>query len=93
MIKRNKRILTCLFALGITLAQWSMLLAEYNHPFHQPDSKCAVCLVVDHLSHAMAHIPPVLHIDRPVSSLIAESAVFVITSFNFRYLIRAPPSF
>jgi hypothetical protein len=48
--------------------------------------------VVDHLSHAVVHIPPALHIDRPVSLLITESAVFFITSFSFRYFIRAPPS-
>jgi hypothetical protein len=92
MIKRNQRILTYIFALGITLAQWSVLLAEYKHPFHQPDSKCAVCLVVDHLSHAMVYIPPALRIDRPVSLLISESVVSFVTSSSLRYFIRAPPS-
>ncbi|MCG6970464.1 MAG: hypothetical protein LJE85_11910 [Gammaproteobacteria bacterium] len=92
MIKRNNRTLTYIFALGITLAQCSMLLLEYKHPFHQPDSKCAVCLVADHLSHAMVYVPPMLHIDRAVSLLVTESAVFIITSFSFRYFIRAPPT-
>lgn len=93
MFKRNKRIATYFLALGIVLAQCSVVLAEVKHPFHQPDAKCSVCLVSDHFSHALVYIPPLQHFAQAVSQRPIEDAVFFTTSFDLRYFIRAPPSF
>jgi len=92
MFKHHKRLLTYLLALGITLAQCSMVFAEFTHPFHAPDGKCSVCVLSDHLSHAMVHIPPALYVDQFSVPPSTETVVILTTSFNFRYFIRAPPS-
>jgi hypothetical protein len=91
ILHRNKRIYIYLLALGITLAQCSIVFAEYNHPFHQPDSKCSVCLVAGHLAHALANAGLTLNIDRYVPLQSNTSKVFLVIPFSFRYLIRGPP--
>lgn len=91
MLKRNKRILTILLALGITLAQCTIVFAESNHPFHKPDSKCSVCLVAGHLSHALMHTGLTLNIDHFVPQQTNDSVTYLTVPFNIRYLIRGPP--
>ena len=90
---RNKRLFIYLLALGITLAQCSIVFAEYSHPFHQPDSKCSVCLVAGHLSHALTYAGFKLNIDRYVPLQRTESILSLNVPFSFRYLIRGPPQF
>lgn len=80
-----------LLVLGITLAQCSIVFAEYNHPFHQPDAKCTVCLVAGHLSHALANADLKLNIDRYVPLQSDDFFVALTIPFTVRYLIRGPP--
>ena len=90
-LQRNQRLFVLLLALGITLAQCTIVFAEYNHPFHQPDAKCTVCLVAGHLSHALTSAGLSLNIDRYVPLQRTDFLIFIAVPFNVRYLIRAPP--
>jgi hypothetical protein len=78
-------------ALGITLAQCTIVFAEYSHPFHPPDAKCTVCLVAGHLSHALTTSGLSLNIDRFIPWQSSDSVVSLDIPFVVRYLIRAPP--
>jgi hypothetical protein len=92
MLKQHKkRLLTYLLALGIFLAQCTIVFAESQHPIHKATDNCAVCLVAGHLSHAMVASGITLNIEH-FSPLQANDAVasLVIPS-SVPYLIRGPP--
>ena len=92
MLKRNKHIFTYLLAFGITLAQCSIVFAEYGHTHHKQDAKCMVCQVADHLSHAVVStIDLTLNIDSYAPMLSNEANVIHATPFVLFYLIRGPP--
>lgn len=92
MLKRHKRILSLLMALGLILAQCGIAFAEYSHPLHQPDSQCAVCLVAGHFSHALVNAGLTLNLAHYAPLHSDEAIVLLPTHFTVRYLIRAPPS-
>lgn len=91
MLKRNKRLLGYLLALGMLLAQVTVAYAEYDHPLHAPDVKCPVCLAVDHLSHGLIDTGTTLELNQH-TSLQADDAIAVLAlPFNSSYFIRGPP--
>ena len=91
MLKQNKFILSCLLALGIVLAQWTMTYAEYDHPLHVPDGKCSVCLVAGHLSHAVTSSALTFDVEQFSPLAEQEFDTSLRLSFSTPYLIRGPP--
>jgi hypothetical protein len=91
MLKSNKSLLSYLLALVILVSQCSIVFAEYEHKFHKVDCKCTVCLVADHLSHAVASSHLTLDIDHYTPLHSIKAVVFHTFSFTAAYLIRGPP--
>jgi hypothetical protein len=92
MLKHNKkRLLTYLLALGIFLAQCTIVFAESQHPIHKASDNCAVCLVAGHLSHAVVACGLTLNIERfsPLQGNDAIASLVILSSVP--YLIRGPP--
>ena len=92
MLIKYKKILTFLLAFGIGLAQCTVVFAEYNHPAHAPDAKCAVCHLAGHLSHALGSSNQTLDIDHYAPLLSVYSFVYLNIPSDLPYLIRGPPS-
>jgi hypothetical protein len=91
MLKRNKRLFGYLLALGLLLAQSTLVYAEYDHPLHAPDAKCPICLAVDHLSNGLTDTGVALDF-HPYASPQADAAVVgLVIPFRVSCLIRGPP--
>ncbi|KPJ90769.1 MAG: hypothetical protein AMJ55_13010 [Gammaproteobacteria bacterium SG8_15] len=85
------RIKAIFFALTFILAQSIIIFAEFDHPLHEPDSSCNICLAAGHLSNGLVsvdltiqlHAQPVYN-DRTSIHLFIQS---LLTAYN----VRAPP--
>lgn len=91
MLKRHKRLLTYLLAVGIFLAQCTIVFAESQHPIHKASDDCAVCLVAGHLSHAVINHGLTLNLERYSPLQGDDAKVTLAHSFSVAYLIRGPP--
>jgi hypothetical protein len=91
MLKQNKHLFGCLLALGLLLAQVTLVYAEYEHPLHAPDAKCPVCLAADHLSHGLIDSGVAPDFTPYASPQADEVITGLVTSFRVSYLIRGPP--
>jgi hypothetical protein len=92
MLKHHKkRILTSLLAVGIFLAQCTIVFAESQHPLHKASDNCEVCLVAGHLSHAMVASGLTLNIERCSPQHSNDAIASLVISSSVPYLIRGPP--
>ena len=92
MLKNNKkRILIYLMALGIFLAQSSIVFAESHHPLHKIGDHCDICLVAGHLSHALVGGGLTLNIDHYSPQQGNHASASLVISSSVPYLIRGPP--
>jgi hypothetical protein len=91
MLKQHKRLLTYLLAVGIILAQCTVVFAESQHPIHKASDSCAVCLVAGHLSHAVVNAGLTLNIDHFSPLQSHEAMASLLVPFHVAYLIRGPP--
>jgi len=91
MLKLNKHTLAYLLALGILVTQCTLIFAQYSHKFHKPDCKCKICLVVDHLAHALTNTSLTLKLGRYIPLQYNESVVFYTVLLSAVYSIRGPP--
>lgn len=89
MQKQQKTVLALVLAL--VLAQWLVLTHVHTQKSGTPDSLCSVCLVGEHLGHAVSNSPLAL---APLFVRQADFIVFV----NFvqqpirpAFQSRAPP--
>jgi hypothetical protein len=92
MLKHNKkRILIYLLALGIFLAQCTIVFAESQHPLHKATDNCDVCLVAGHLSHAMVASGLTLNIEHFSPQQGNDAIASLVIASSVPYLIRGPP--
>ena len=91
MLKRNKQLFAYLLALGLLLAQVTLVYAEYDHPLHAADAKCPICLAVDHLTHGLIDTGLTLQLNQHVSLPVDDSIALLAIPVSSSYFIRGPP--
>lgn len=92
MLKHNnKRILTYLMALGIFLAQSTIVFTESHHPIHKAGDHCDVCVVAGHLAHALVGSGLTLNIERFSPQQGNDDIASLVVSPSVPYFIRGPP--
>jgi hypothetical protein len=87
----HTRLKAIIFTLTFVLAQSVIIFAEFDHPLHEPDSSCNICLAAGHLSNGLVsadlnfqrHTLPVYHDNTQISFFIQT----LLTAYN----VRAPP--
>ena len=81
-----------LFLFSFLLAQGVVVLTEFDHPLHEPDSSCEVCIAADHLSNGLITLESGNHLQlqNVLNTIPGISSYF--ESHLTAYSVRAPPS-
>ena len=87
--RQNTKIL--FFLLSFLSAQAVVMFAEFDHPLHEPDSSCDICLAVDHLSNGVITIESDHHLLAQHEVRFSTNASNYFISLLSAYSVRAPP--
>lgn len=86
-----QQIKVLFFLLSFLLAQAIVMAVEFDHPLHEPDNSCDICLAVDHLSNGLITIESDHHL---LAQHERKTSTNVFNYFNpllSAYSARAPP--
>ena len=87
----RRHIKVLFFLLSFLSAQGVVMFAEFEHPLHEPDSSCDICLAADHFSNGLVTLDSVNHLQ--LSSVLNDNASVgsIFESLITAYSVRAPP--
>lgn len=87
----RKTTINLLFLLGFILAQSTIIVAEFDHPLHEPDEACDVCLAVQHVSGGAIHALPTINTRIGKAFHHNPEITASFTAPFLAYTSRAPP--
>jgi hypothetical protein len=82
-----------IFALGFLVAQSVIVFAEFNHPLHQANNACSICLAANHLSGGPVTTTQIIHPFFQHTFVDYFPVQLITTTVFTAYSVRAPPLF
>ena len=87
----RRHITAFFFLLSFLSAQAVVMFAEIDHPLHEPDNSCDICLAVNHLSNGLVTFESDVQLQSSHVITVFASSISYIKSRLTAYTVRAPP--